>query len=70
MRGVWPLSVYRGSKFSNGPALPGDALFIVGGALPLLWLCWQALRHPNPRRTEAEAELPRMLYTYDSEAGK
>jgi nitric oxide reductase subunit B len=50
--------------------LPGDALFIVGGALPLLWLCWQAVRYPNPRRIEAEAELPRMLYTYESEAGK
>lgn len=42
--------------------LPGDALFIVGGALPLVWLCWQALRYPNPRRIEAETELPRMLY--------
>ena len=50
--------------------LPGDALFIIGGALPLLWLCWQALRYPNPRRIEAESELPRMLYTYESEAGK
>jgi nitric oxide reductase subunit B len=47
--------------------LPGDALFILGGALPLVWLCWQALRHPNPRRIEAEAELSRMLYTYDSD---
>ena len=46
--------------------LPGDALFIIGGSLPLLWLCWQALRYPNPRRIEAEAELPEMLYTYDS----
>ncbi|HWO40198.1 MAG TPA: cbb3-type cytochrome c oxidase subunit I, partial [Candidatus Eisenbacteria bacterium] len=47
--------------------LPGDALFIVGGALPLVWLCWQALRYPNPRRIEAESELPRMLYTYESD---
>ena len=38
--------------------LPGDALFIVGGALPLVWLCWQALRYPNPRRIDAESELP------------
>jgi nitric oxide reductase subunit B len=50
--------------------LPGDALFIVGGALPLLWLCWQALRHPNPRHNQAETELPRLLYTYESEPGK
>jgi nitric oxide reductase subunit B len=48
--------------------LPGDALFILGGALPLVWLCWQALRYPNPRRIDAETELPRMLYTYESDA--
>jgi nitric oxide reductase subunit B len=47
--------------------LPGDALFIVGGALPLVWLCWQALRYPNPRRIDAESELPRMLFTYESD---
>jgi nitric oxide reductase subunit B len=47
--------------------LPGDALFITGGALPLIWLCWQALCYPNPRRVEAETELPRMLYTYESD---
>jgi nitric oxide reductase subunit B len=48
--------------------LPGDALFIVGGALPLVWLCWQALRYPNPRRIEAGSEISRMLYTYESDA--
>ena len=47
--------------------LPGDALFIIGGVVPLVWLCWQALRYPNPRRIEAETELPRMLYTYESD---
>ncbi len=47
--------------------LPGDALFIVGGALPLVWLCWQALRYPNQRRIDAESELPRMLFTYESD---
>ncbi len=30
--------------------LPGDALFIAGGAVPVLYLCVLALRHPNPRR--------------------
>jgi nitric oxide reductase subunit B len=25
--------------------LPGDALFIAGGVLPLLYLCWLAIRH-------------------------
>jgi len=48
--------------------LPGDALFIAGGALPLVWLCWQALRYPNPLRIDAESELPRMLFTYESDA--
>ncbi|MGH8069350.1 MAG: nitric-oxide reductase large subunit [Candidatus Entotheonellia bacterium] len=47
--------------------LPGDALFILGGVVPLVWLCWQALRYPNPRRIEAETELPRTLYTYESD---
>jgi nitric oxide reductase subunit B len=47
--------------------LPGDTLFIVGGALPLVWLCWRALRFPNPRITPAETELPRLLYTSQSE---
>ena len=28
--------------------LPGDALFIIGGALPLVWLCWQALALSEP----------------------
>jgi nitric oxide reductase subunit B len=47
--------------------LPGDALFIVGGALPLFWLCAQALRYPNPRRIEAESELAGGLFTYESD---
>jgi nitric oxide reductase subunit B len=25
--------------------LPGDVVFIVGGVLPLLWLCWVGVRH-------------------------
>lgn len=25
--------------------LPGDVLFILGGVLPLLWLCWLGVRH-------------------------
>ncbi len=34
--------------------LPGDVLFIVGGALPLLWLCWLGVRHTVPRVTLEE----------------
>jgi nitric oxide reductase subunit B len=53
-------------NFLEWARLPGDALFIAGGALPLVWLCWQALRYPNPRRIEPETELPRSLYTFES----
>jgi nitric oxide reductase subunit B len=47
--------------------LPGDELFILGGALPLVWLSWQGLRYPNARRVDAETELPRMLFTYEAD---
>jgi len=43
--------------------LPGDALFIVGGAVPLCWLCLQAVRWPNPRRIPADADVPAQLFT-------
>lgn len=49
--------------------LPGDALFIVGGALPLLWLCLQGLRYPNENRRQAEEEIPEQLFTQQT-AGK
>ncbi len=42
--------------------LPGDLLFIVGGAVPLVWLCLQAVLYPNPRRIDAETELPGPLF--------
>jgi nitric oxide reductase subunit B len=29
--------------------LPGDALFIVGGVLPFLYLCWLGVRHMPQR---------------------
>ncbi|TAM81920.1 MAG: nitric-oxide reductase large subunit [Acidobacteria bacterium] len=31
--------------------LPGDVLFIVGGALPVLYLAWLGVRHVGPRTT-------------------
>jgi nitric oxide reductase subunit B len=43
--------------------LPGDVLFIVGGAVPLLILCLRAVRHRNPVRHEPETELETGLYT-------
>ena len=57
-------------NFLEWSRLPGDALFILGGALPLVWLCYQALLYPNPRRIASETELPRMLYTYESDASE
>ena len=48
--------------------LPGDAVFIVGGAFPLVWLCWRAVRFPNPRRIAADGNLPRLLFTEESES--
>jgi nitric oxide reductase subunit B len=43
--------------------LPGDALFILGGALPLLWICIQTIRHPNPKQSKPEETLPTQLFT-------
>lgn len=36
--------------------LPGDALFIVGGILPVLYLCWLGVRHMAPRPGLEEPE--------------
>ena len=34
--------------------LPGDIVFIVGGVLPVLYLCWLGIRHTVPRVTLEE----------------
>jgi hypothetical protein len=34
--------------------LPGDALFIIGGVLPLLYLCWLGVRHMPQRAVPPE----------------
>ena len=36
--------------------LPGDTLFIVGGAIPLLYLCWLGVRHTVKQVTLEEPE--------------
>lgn len=36
--------------------LPGDLLFIAGGTLPLLYLCWLGVRHMVPGTTVEEPE--------------
>ncbi|WAZ25531.1 cbb3-type cytochrome c oxidase subunit I [Streptomyces cinnabarinus] len=40
--------------------LPGDVVFLVGGVLPLLWMCWLGVRHrrgPTRRPEDAEQTL-------------
>lgn len=46
--------------------LPGDVLFIAGGVLPVLYLCWLGVRHAG-RRTVAE-EPETVLFAEVSEA--
>ena len=48
--------------------LPGDVLFIAGGVLPLIWLCWKGVRYPNPNRLGPEAEVPTQLFTMGPQA--
>ena len=48
--------------------LPGDAVFIVGGALPLLYLAWLGVSRMKPQTTLEE---PReVLFTEIIEAAK
>ncbi len=42
--------------------LPGDVVFIVGGALPFLWICYLGVRHSLRRRTTLD-EPEDMLFT-------
>ena len=35
--------------------LPGDAVFILGGVLPLIYLCWLSLRYMVPAISEKKA---------------
>ena len=59
----------RSLKFIGNPTnsliewlrLPGDTVFILGGALPVLYLCWLGVRH---MRTQSTVEEPRdILFT-------
>jgi nitric oxide reductase subunit B len=36
--------------------LPGDSVFIAGGVLPILYLCWLGVRYTNPSTTREEHE--------------
>ncbi|MGH3792067.1 MAG: hypothetical protein ACRDQ9_14980, partial [Pseudonocardiaceae bacterium] len=54
----------RSLKFINNPTnsmlewlrLPGDVVFIVGGVLPFLWICWLGVRHRGTKTTMEEPE--------------
>jgi nitric oxide reductase subunit B len=59
----------RSLKFVGNPTnaliewlrLPGDTVFILGGTLPVLYLCWLGVRH---MRTQITVEEPRdILFT-------
>ncbi len=41
--------------------LPGDVVFIVGGALPFLWICWLGIRHR--KRNQVLDEPADVLFT-------
>ncbi len=45
--------------------LPGDVVFILGGAVPILLLCWRGIMHPNPAR--ATGDVPTRLFTVEVE---
>jgi nitric oxide reductase subunit B len=45
--------------------LPGDLLIILGGTLPLLWLCWQGVRGFRAKAA-ATGELTAQLYETDA----
>jgi len=36
--------------------LPGDVVFILGGVLPFLWICWLGVRHTGTKLTMEEPE--------------
>ena len=56
--------------FLEWARFPGDALFIVGGALPICWICWNALRHPNPKRILPDVEFTTRLYVEHDEVSR
>jgi nitric oxide reductase subunit B len=54
----------RSLKFINNPTngvlewlrLPGDVVFILGGVLPFLWICWLGVRHTGTKVTMEEPQ--------------
>ena len=48
--------------------LPGDVVFIVGGVLPFLYICWLGVRHRVRQRSLEEPE--DVLFTEIRRAGR
>ena len=44
------------NRFLEWLRLPGDILFILGGVLPLLWICWRGVRYRVPLRAGAASD--------------
>jgi nitric oxide reductase subunit B len=44
------------NSFIEWLRFPGDAVFIVGGALPVVYICWMAIRHMVKPTTLEEPE--------------
>ena len=72
MAGNTPATSGRTLKYVTNPTnsvfewlrLPGDIVFIVGGVLPFLWICWLGVRHTLRRGTRTTLEEPEdMLFT-------
>jgi nitric oxide reductase subunit B len=51
----------RAVSFVEWLRLPGDMVFIGGGILPLLWLCWRGVRYKVPVTRDPEPS--QMLFT-------
>jgi nitric oxide reductase subunit B len=49
------------NTFLEWMRLPGDVIFIVGGALPFLWICWLGVRYRVTNQVTVEPE--DVLYT-------
>jgi len=43
-----------GNALLEWTRLPGDLLFIIGGCVPFLWICFQGLRHFRSGKTAME----------------
>jgi nitric oxide reductase subunit B len=50
--------------------LPGDVLFIVGGVLPLLWICWCGIRYRVPLVATAEPHANSLFTEIETEQAR